>query len=89
MIYKSRPLFSVIGDIIVWDTTISTQSMLLDCGATTVYVSRRWGGEHQLKTAKFHGKNILIKLGDNQIKEAELKIQSVKVQLSGLDEAGV
>ncbi|GMF28084.1 unnamed protein product [Phytophthora fragariaefolia] len=61
--------------------------MLLDCGATTVYVSRRWGGEHQLKTAKFHGKNILIKLGDNQIKEAKLKFQSVKVQLSGLDEA--
>ncbi|GMF48278.1 unnamed protein product [Phytophthora fragariaefolia] len=61
--------------------------MPLDCGATTIYASRHWVDEHQLKTAKFKDKSIRVKLGDNQIVEAELKILPVKIQVSGLDEA--
>ncbi|OWY97353.1 LOW QUALITY PROTEIN: hypothetical protein PHMEG_00032134 [Phytophthora megakarya] len=41
LIYKSRPLFSVPGEISVDDEKILTPSMLLDCEATAVYVSER------------------------------------------------
>ncbi|GMF35631.1 unnamed protein product [Phytophthora fragariaefolia] len=41
LVYKSHPLFSVMGDMTVGDTTISIQSMLLGCGATAIYASGR------------------------------------------------
>ncbi|EGZ14526.1 hypothetical protein PHYSODRAFT_506186, partial [Phytophthora sojae] len=55
------------GEISVGDKCLATCSMLLDCGVTTVYVSKRWVEEHQLQTTKFSDKNIRVKLGDNQI----------------------
>ncbi|KAE8909935.1 hypothetical protein PF003_g6067 [Phytophthora fragariae] len=61
--------------------------MLLDCGATTIYVSSRWVAEHQLQTTKFSDKTIRVLLGDNQIVEAELEVLPLEIQVSGLDEA--
>ncbi|EGZ09948.1 hypothetical protein PHYSODRAFT_521776 [Phytophthora sojae] len=61
--------------------------MLLDCGATTIYVSKRWVREHQLRTTKFSDKSIHVKLGDNQIVETELEVLPLKIHVSGLDEA--
>ncbi|EGZ13677.1 hypothetical protein PHYSODRAFT_513131, partial [Phytophthora sojae] len=60
---------------------------LLDCGATTIYVSKRWVEEHQLQTTKFSDKNIRVKLGDNQIVEAELEILLIEILASRLDDA--
>ncbi|ETO60538.1 hypothetical protein F444_21287 [Phytophthora nicotianae P1976] len=71
LVYKSRPLFAVNGDISVAGNMTKTSKMLLDCGATTIYVSKRWVEEHQLKTTRFSDKNIRVKLGDNQIVEAQ------------------
>ncbi|GMF51129.1 unnamed protein product [Phytophthora fragariaefolia] len=87
LIYISRQLFSVMGDMIVGDTTIPTQIMLLDCGASMIYASRRWVEKDQFKTTKFQDKNIRVKRGDNQIIEAELEKLPVKIQVSGLDKA--
>ncbi|KAG3014079.1 hypothetical protein PC128_g7244 [Phytophthora cactorum] len=61
--------------------------MLLDCGATTTYVSKRWVEQHQLQTAKFGEKNILVKLGDNQIIETELEVLPLDIMVSGIHEA--
>ncbi|ETO84373.1 hypothetical protein F444_01706 [Phytophthora nicotianae P1976] len=41
LVYKSRPLFSLSGEINVNDKCVATTKMLLDCGATTIYASRR------------------------------------------------
>ncbi|KAG2821990.1 hypothetical protein PC129_g4632 [Phytophthora cactorum] len=53
--------------------------MLLDCGATTIYVSRRWVNANKLETTKFSDKNIRVKLGDNQIVEAELEVLPLEI----------
>jgi len=87
LVYKSRPLFSVSGEMPASDKNIATRKMLLDCGATTIYVSSRWVTEHQFQTTKFSDKKIRVKLGDNQIVEAGLKALPLEIQVSGLDEA--
>ncbi|KAG3087586.1 hypothetical protein PI124_g18097 [Phytophthora idaei] len=61
--------------------------MLLDCGATTTYVSKRWVETHQLQTTKFGEKNILVKLGDNQIIETELEVLPLDIVVSEIHEA--
>ncbi|KAK1931439.1 hypothetical protein P3T76_013195 [Phytophthora citrophthora] len=61
--------------------------MLLDCGATTIYVSKRWAEEYQLKAMTFSDKNIRVKLGDNQIVEAQLEVLPLSIMVSGLKEA--
>ncbi|KAG3000263.1 hypothetical protein PC121_g20173 [Phytophthora cactorum] len=61
--------------------------MLLDCGATTTYVSKRWVETHQLQTTKFGEKNILVKLGDNQIIETELEVLPLDIVVSGIHKA--
>ncbi|KAG2912820.1 hypothetical protein PC117_g18790 [Phytophthora cactorum] len=86
-VYKSRPLFSVTGAINMSCRNIASQSMLLDCGATTTYVSKRWVETHQLQTTKFGEKNILVKLGDNQIIETELEVLPLDIVVSGIHEA--
>ena len=58
--------------------------MLLDCGATTIYVSKRWVKEHQLKTTKFNDKNIQVKFGDNHIVEIQLEVLPLSITVSGL-----
>ncbi|KAG3092027.1 hypothetical protein PI124_g20690 [Phytophthora idaei] len=60
--------------------------MLLDCGATTIYVSRRWVNSNKLETTQFSDKNIRVKLGDNQIVEAELEVLPLEVMVTGLSE---
>ncbi|KAG3127789.1 hypothetical protein PI124_g21768 [Phytophthora idaei] len=66
---------------------IASQSMLLDCGATTTYVSKRWGEKHQLQTMKFDEKNIRVQLGDNHIIETELVVLPLDIVVSGIHEA--
>ncbi|POM60271.1 Pol protein, partial [Phytophthora palmivora] len=56
------------------------------CGATTIYVSKHWVVEHQLQTTKFRDKNIRVKLGDNQIVQAELEVLPLEIAVSGLGE---
>ncbi|KAE9302457.1 Transposon Tf2-6 polyprotein [Phytophthora fragariae] len=58
--------------------------MLLDCGATTIYVSKRWVEEYRLQTTKFNDKSIRVKVGDNQIVEAELEVLPMEILVSGL-----
>eukprot|EP00644_Phytophthora_capsici_P014646 jgi/Phyca11/124510/e_gw1.54.344.1 len=72
------------GDISAADKMKKTSKILLDCGATTIYVSKRWVEEHQLKTTKFSDKNIRVKLGDNQIVEAQLEVLPLRIMVSGL-----
>ncbi|KAE9268035.1 hypothetical protein PR003_g31582, partial [Phytophthora rubi] len=47
LVYKSRPLFAVSGEIHAAEKAFPTRQMLLDCGTTTIYVSSRWVAEHQ------------------------------------------
>ncbi|GMF61156.1 unnamed protein product [Phytophthora fragariaefolia] len=42
--------------------------------------------EHHLRTTKFSDKSIRVKLGDNQIVEAELERLPLQIHVSGLDE---
>ncbi|KAG2825540.1 hypothetical protein PC111_g9344 [Phytophthora cactorum] len=60
--------------------------MLLDSGATKIYVSKRWVEKHQLQTAKFDGKNIPAKLRDNQIIETELEVLPLDITVSRIHE---
>ncbi|KAE9068762.1 hypothetical protein PF010_g26933, partial [Phytophthora fragariae] len=87
LVYKTRPLFAISGEIHAAGKAFPTRQMLLDCGATTIYVSSRWVAEHQFQTTKFSDKTIRVKLGDNQIVEAELEVLLLEIQVSGLDEA--
>ncbi|KAG2770886.1 hypothetical protein PC129_g15104 [Phytophthora cactorum] len=59
--------------------------MLLDCGATTIYVSRRWVNANKLETTKSSDKNIRVKL-DDQIVEAELEVLPLEITVTGLSE---
>ncbi|POM78953.1 Hypothetical protein PHPALM_3451 [Phytophthora palmivora] len=71
LVYKSRPLFSITGEIRASVENLATRGMLLDCGATTIYVFKHLGVEHQLQTAKFR---------DNQIVEAELEVIPLEIE---------
>ncbi|ETM47240.1 hypothetical protein L914_08028 [Phytophthora nicotianae] len=59
IVYKSYPLFSVGGEISVNGKNFSTSTMLLDSGATTVYVSKHWVEKNKLPTTKIDGKNVI------------------------------
>ncbi|KAG2779265.1 hypothetical protein PC129_g23205 [Phytophthora cactorum] len=61
--------------------------MLLDCGASTIYVLKRWLEKNQLPTTKFDEQNIQVKLGDNQIIEMELEVLPLDITVSGIPEA--
>ncbi|OWY95226.1 LOW QUALITY PROTEIN: hypothetical protein PHMEG_00034827, partial [Phytophthora megakarya] len=61
LVYKARPLISVSGEITVGDLSLTTRNMLLDCRATTTYVSKRWVAEHETYTTKFSNKSIRVK----------------------------
>ncbi|POM59800.1 polyprotein [Phytophthora palmivora] len=74
------------GKISVDDKTISTRRILLDCGATTIYVPKRLVNVHLLETKKFEDKNIRVKLEDNQIVETKLEVVPIEIEISGLGE---
>ncbi|OWZ03602.1 hypothetical protein PHMEG_00024638 [Phytophthora megakarya] len=61
--------------------------MLLDCGATTTYVLKRWVEEHQLQPTKVSDRCKRVNLGDTQIVEAELEILPLEIMVSGVDDA--
>ncbi|EGZ28056.1 hypothetical protein PHYSODRAFT_446830, partial [Phytophthora sojae] len=56
---------------------------LLDCGATTVYVSRAFAKQHGLKTHVYTDRTIKVKLGDNNIGETVLELAKITVCLEG------
>ncbi|EGZ09991.1 hypothetical protein PHYSODRAFT_383693, partial [Phytophthora sojae] len=58
-------------------------NLLLDCGATTIYVSRGFGWKNNLRTHVYADRTIKVKLGDNKIGEAVLELVKIKVQLRG------
>ncbi|OWZ08968.1 hypothetical protein PHMEG_00018402 [Phytophthora megakarya] len=87
LVYKSSPLFSIHGAASAGEKHISTSSMLLDRGATTIYVSKTWVEKNKLTTMRFQEKNIRVKLGDNQIAEADLKLIALIIKVPGVDEA--
>ncbi|KAG6616649.1 Pol Polyprotein [Phytophthora cinnamomi] len=87
LVYKSRPLFSVGGEISVGNKSFTTPTMLLDSGAIAVYVSKHWVEKNQLSTTKFSEKSIRVKLGDNQVVEAELELLALFIKIQGLEEA--
>ncbi|EGZ19924.1 hypothetical protein PHYSODRAFT_385244, partial [Phytophthora sojae] len=55
--------------------------VLLDCGATTVYVSRMFVKKHELKTHVYTDRTIKVKLGDNNFGEAVLELATITVRL--------
>ncbi|GMF47048.1 unnamed protein product [Phytophthora fragariaefolia] len=57
---------------------------LLDCGATTVYVSRGFVNNHKLKAHVVPGRIIRVKRGDNAIVEAVLELAKIEVRLKGV-----
>eukprot|EP00644_Phytophthora_capsici_P019648 jgi/Phyca11/133354/e_gw1.422.1.1 len=60
--------------------------MLLDSGATTVYVSKHWVEKNKLTTTTVEGWNVRIKLGDNQVVEAGLELLALSIKVRGMEE---
>ncbi|OWZ09666.1 LOW QUALITY PROTEIN: hypothetical protein PHMEG_00017593 [Phytophthora megakarya] len=87
LVYKSSSLFSIHGEASAGEKHISTSSMLLDRGATTIYVPKTWVEKNKLTTMRLQEKNIRVKLGDNQIAETDLKLIALTIKIPGVDEA--
>eukprot|EP00644_Phytophthora_capsici_P013808 jgi/Phyca11/120043/e_gw1.40.409.1 len=58
--------------------------ILLDCGATTVYVSRGFVKKHELKTHAYTDRTIRVKLGDNKIGKSILELVKIEILLQGV-----
>ncbi|OWZ16373.1 LOW QUALITY PROTEIN: hypothetical protein PHMEG_0009843 [Phytophthora megakarya] len=56
LVYKSSPLFTIHGEISAGVKHISSSSMLVDTGATTIYA---WGEKNKLTTTRFQEKKHL------------------------------
>ncbi|GMF15818.1 unnamed protein product [Phytophthora lilii] len=80
LVYSRAPLFSAHGNYIQ-DENKMEASVLLDCGATTVYVSRKFVKNNRLKTNVYTDRTIKIKLGDNKIGEAMLELVNIAIHL--------
>ncbi|DBA03988.1 TPA: hypothetical protein N0F65_010641 [Lagenidium giganteum] len=65
LVYKSRPLFTVEGNLKVEDGDEVKANILFDSGATAVYVSKNWALQNKLSVSKTEDHQIRInKLGD-------------------------
>ncbi|GMF35531.1 unnamed protein product [Phytophthora fragariaefolia] len=80
VMYNRAPLFAVNGDIVQSDKKLKAL-FLLDCGATTVYVSRGFVKKYGLKTEVYSGRTIRLKRGDNKIGESMLDLVKIDIQL--------
>ncbi|OWZ17101.1 LOW QUALITY PROTEIN: Pol Polyprotein [Phytophthora megakarya] len=87
LVYKSSPLFSIHGEISAGGEHITSSTRLPDTGATTIYVSKTWVEKNKLTTTRFQEKNIRVKLGDNQIVEADLELIALTIKVPAVDEA--
>ncbi|GMF28563.1 unnamed protein product [Phytophthora fragariaefolia] len=83
LVYNRAPLFSVDGEIIQSDNKFKTK-FLLDCGATTVYVSRAFVKEYGSKTQVYTERTIRVKLGDNKMGEAILGLVTIEIRLKNV-----
>ncbi|ETK94219.1 hypothetical protein L917_02599 [Phytophthora nicotianae] len=52
---------------------------LLDCGVTTIYVSRGFVKRNALKTHLYTNRTIKVKIGDNKISEAILELVKIEI----------
>ncbi|GMF44968.1 unnamed protein product [Phytophthora fragariaefolia] len=82
-VYNRAPLLAVDGYIVQSDKKLKAM-FLLDCGATTVYVSRGFIKKYGLKTEVYSGRTIRVKLGDNKISESMLEFVKIDIQLKGV-----
>ncbi|KAE9216866.1 hypothetical protein PF004_g14327 [Phytophthora fragariae] len=80
LVYDRAPLFAVNGNIEQCEKKIGAK-VLLDCGDTTVYVSRVFVKKHELKTHVYTDRTIKVKLGNNKIGEAVLELAKITVRL--------
>ncbi|GMF31381.1 unnamed protein product [Phytophthora fragariaefolia] len=83
LVYNRAPLFTVAGDLVQSDGKFKIKC-LLDCGATTVHVSRGFANKHKLETRVYSGRTIRVKLGDNKICEAVLELVKIEIRLKGV-----
>ncbi|GMF18457.1 unnamed protein product [Phytophthora fragariaefolia] len=83
LVYNRAPLLSVEGEIIQSDNKFKTK-FLLDCGATTVYVSRAFVKEYGLETRVYTERTIWVKLGDNKIGEAILALVTIEIRFKNV-----
>lgn len=82
LVYRSSSLFKMQGEIQGEDSRTSA-TILLDPGATTVYVSRSYVTKRGLPTQRFPDKTITVQIGDNKMTRATLKVVEVAVHLPG------
>ncbi|POM81917.1 Hypothetical protein PHPALM_56 [Phytophthora palmivora] len=80
LVYNRAPLFSIVGDVRQCEQTFKT-NFLLDCGATTVYLSRDFVRRNDLKSHVYSERTIKVKLGDNKIGESVLELIKIEVRL--------
>ncbi|ETI32387.1 hypothetical protein F443_20800 [Phytophthora nicotianae P1569] len=83
LVYTRAPLFSLEGSIVQGVNNFGAK-ILLDCGATTVYMSRGFVKKHELKTHAYTDRTIKVKLGDNKIGESILELMKIEILLQGV-----
>ncbi|GMF19774.1 unnamed protein product [Phytophthora fragariaefolia] len=82
LVYNRAPLFAVEGNMEQRNSKIGAK-FLLDCGATTVYVSRSFAKKKELRTHVYTERMIKVKRGDNNIGEVVLELVKITVCLDG------
>ncbi|GMF31078.1 unnamed protein product [Phytophthora fragariaefolia] len=83
LVYNRAPLFAEDGDLVQSDEKFKIK-FLLDCCATTVYVSRDFVNKHELETYAYPGRTIRMKLGDNKIGEAVPELAKINIRPKGV-----
>ncbi len=82
LVYTSSPLCVLRGDLNT-DTLLNVSArMLLDCGASTNYVSKEYCKRLQIPTQRYPNHQIQVKLGDNQNVSSELEVAKVQVRVT-------
>ena len=82
LVYKSTPLVTLNREI--WNSSSKRfqARVLLDCGATTNYVARKFVIRNGLATTLHEGKDIQVTLGDNKTVTSKLEVTAIAVQVS-------
>ncbi|GMF17846.1 unnamed protein product [Phytophthora lilii] len=81
---KEEPVASTASSNLVQRGNKFKTKLILDCGATTVYVSRSFVKKQGLKTQVYKERTIRVKLGDNKIGEALLELVKIEIKLKGV-----
>lgn len=76
-------MFAVTGDLLQCKEK-RTAKLPLDCGATTVYVSRDFISKNGPKTHVYTNRTIKVKLGDNKAGESILELMKIEIEIPGV-----